>query len=84
MGLTPTNIEAILRTCKTVAVIGLSRSPNKTSRQVAEYLQDQGYVILVINPTVDQILGKKTYKSLLDLPMRLKNLLKSSISSGPQ
>ncbi|MCK4633393.1 CoA-binding protein [Candidatus Bathyarchaeota archaeon] len=70
--MTPTNIEKILRTCKTVAMIGLSRSPNKTSHQVAEYLQDQGYVIIVINPTADQILGKKTYKSLLDLPMRLK------------
>ncbi|MCK4436130.1 CoA-binding protein [Candidatus Bathyarchaeota archaeon] len=48
--MTPTNIEEILRTCKTVAVIDLSRSPNKTSHQVAEYLQDQGYVIMVTNP----------------------------------
>jgi len=67
-GLTPTNIEEILKSYKTVAVVGLSRSPNKISHQVAKYLQDQGYMIVVINPTADQILGKKAYKSLLDLP----------------
>lgn len=56
-------------------MVGLSRNPNKTSHQVAKYLQDQGYMIIAINPTADQILGEKAYKSLLDLPLETQKSL---------
>lgn len=62
-----TDIEQILKNYKTIAVVGLSRNPEKASYQVAEYLQKQGYNITPVNPTADKILGKKTYKSLLDI-----------------
>jgi len=57
---------------KVIAVVGLSRDPAKPSHDVAGYLQSHGYRIVPINPTVDEVLGEKAYKSLLDLPEELK------------
>jgi predicted CoA-binding protein len=51
-----------------VAVVGLSRDPDKTSYRVAQYLQSAGYRIIPVNPFVDEVLGEKSYKSLLDVP----------------
>lgn len=65
-----TDIEKILKQYKTVAIVGLSRNPEKASYQVAEYLQNQGYHIIPINPKADKVLGQKAYKSLLDLPAK--------------
>jgi hypothetical protein len=55
-----------------VAVVGLSRNPSKASYEVAEYLQSRGYRIVPINPVADEILGEKSYGSLLELPEELK------------
>jgi hypothetical protein len=64
-------IARILR-AKTIAVVGLSRDPTKPSHDVASYLQSNGFRIVPINPTIDEVLGEKAYKSLLDLPEELK------------
>jgi thioredoxin len=58
----------ILMRYRTVAVIGLSRDPEKASHRVAEYLQKRGYYIVPVNPTVDRVLGERSYKTLLDIP----------------
>ncbi|MCW4052851.1 MAG: thioredoxin [Candidatus Bathyarchaeota archaeon] len=50
-----------------MAVVGLSRDPAKASHRVADYLQNNGYEIIPVNPTADKILGKVSYKSLLDI-----------------
>ena len=65
-------IREILRRHTTVAVVGLSRNPSKASYEVAEYLQSRGYRIVPINPMADEILGEKSYGSLLELPEMLK------------
>lgn len=57
---------------KTVAVVGLSKDPSRPSNDVATYLKSHGYRIVPVNPTVDEVLGEKSYKSLLDLPEQLK------------
>jgi thioredoxin len=62
------DIKQILKRYRTVAVVGLSRDPEKASHRVAEYLQEQGYRIVPVNPTVDQVLGQRSYKTLLDIP----------------
>ena len=62
------HIKQILERYRTVAVVGLSRHPEKASYQVAEYLQQQGYRIVPVNPTADQVLGQRSYKTLLDIP----------------
>ena len=51
-----------------MAVVGLSRDPDKPSYRVAQYLQSMGYRIIPVNPFVDEVLGEKSYKSLLDVP----------------
>ncbi len=57
---------------KTVAVVGLSKDPAKPSHDVAKFLKSHGYRIVPINPTVDEVLGEKSYPSLLHLPDELK------------
>jgi uncharacterized protein len=44
------NIPHILKTCKTIAVVGLSPKAHRDSYEVAEYMQSQGYRIIPINP----------------------------------
>jgi hypothetical protein len=60
--------EEILKKYKTVAVVGASRDPEKAAHEVPAYLQEQGYKIVPINPNANEILGEKSYPSLLDLP----------------
>jgi predicted CoA-binding protein len=57
---------------KTVAVVGLSKDPSRPSHDVATYLKSRGYRIVPVNPTVDEVLGEKSYRSLLELPEQLK------------
>jgi len=61
-------IKSILESYRTIAVVGLSRDPDKASYRVAKYLQSVGYRIIPVNPFVDQVLGEKSYRSLLDVP----------------
>ncbi len=65
-------IKNILEKFATVAVVGLSRDPSKDSYRVAEYLKSKGYDIIPINPSADQILGKKCFKTLLMMPEHLQ------------
>ncbi|WP_348268608.1 CoA-binding protein [Edaphobacter paludis] len=53
-----------------IAVIGLSPHPDKPSHFVPAYMQQHGYRILPVNPTVDSVLGEKSYASLADLPIK--------------
>ena len=68
-------IQEILTTYRTVAVVGLSRSPNKDSYKVSSYLKDNGFKIIPINPYADKILGEKSYKSLLEVPLEIRRTL---------
>jgi uncharacterized protein len=64
------NILHILKTCKTIAVVGLSPKVHRDSYEVAEYMQSQGYRIIPINPVAaasnTPILGEKVYATLLE------------------
>jgi predicted CoA-binding protein len=66
----PEVIRAMLSDAKSVAVIGLSADPNKPSHYVPGYMQQHGYRILPVNPTVDSVLGEKSYATLADLPIK--------------
>lgn len=61
-------IAEILKTAKTIAVVGLSPKPERPSHGVTAYMQTQGYKIIPVNPGHAEILGEKAYKSLLDVP----------------
>ena len=51
-------------TLKKIAVIGMSRHPIKAAHFVPKYLSEQGFDITPINPTANEILGKKCYPDI--------------------
>jgi hypothetical protein len=53
---------------KNIAVVGLSANPERPSYNVAKYLQEAGYNVIPVNPTVDEVLGEKSYPDLLSIP----------------
>ena len=53
---------------KNIAIVGMSKNPEKAAHYVPKYLYEQGYNIIPVNPTAVEILGKKCYSSLLDIP----------------
>lgn len=65
----PETIAEILRTAQTIAVVGLSAKPSRPSHGVAAYLQRQGYRIIPVNPTEQEVLGERSYPSLRDVPV---------------
>ena len=65
---TESEIAAILRSYRVVAVVGLSADPGRPSYLVAQYLQNHGYRIVPVNPGCQEILGEKCYPSLRDIP----------------
>ncbi len=64
------DLPHILATCRTVAVVGLSPKPHRTSFEVARVMQTQGWRIIPINPVVaasgTPILGETVYATLLE------------------
>ncbi|MFD2630602.1 CoA-binding protein [Oceanobacillus kapialis] len=61
-------IKQLLTEAKTIAVVGLSDNPERTSYQISAAMQKQGYRIIPVNPTVQEVLGEKAYSSLLEVP----------------
>lgn len=53
---------------KNVAVVGMSRDPGKDAHLIPKYLINNSYNVIPVNPTADKILGRKCYRSLLDVP----------------
>ena len=64
-------MKEILLSAKTIASVGLSSNPEKESFWIVKYLQDQGYRIIPVNPTVDEILGEKAYPDLESVPEKI-------------
>ena len=57
-----------MREAKTIAVVGASPDPGRTSHQVMRYLQGVGYRCIPVNPNADEVLGERSYPSLVELP----------------
>ena len=55
---------------RTIAVIGLSDDPAKPSHYVSAYMQQHGYTIYPVNPSLPELLGEKSYAGLSDLPIK--------------
>ena len=62
------NIASVLRSARTIAVIGLSSKRYRPSHGVAEYMQSAGYRIIPVNPFETEVLGEKTYPELDRVP----------------
>ncbi len=64
-------ISALLKSAKTIAVVGLTDSPLRPSYEVSHYMQSKGYRIIPVNPNITESLGEKAYPSLLDVPDKI-------------
>lgn len=62
-------ITEILKSSKTIAVVGLSNQRMRPSYGVAQYLQSAGYRIIPVNPNVTEVLGEQSYSRLQDAPV---------------
>jgi predicted CoA-binding protein len=62
-------IKEILLQTQTIAVVGLSDDPSKTSHMVSKAMQSKGYRIIPVNPNADYILGETSYPSLKEIPL---------------
>jgi len=64
-----------LKKYKTIAVVGLSKEPEKDGRRVSAFLKQHGYRIIPVNPFAEGVLGEKSYKSLLDIPVEIQRTI---------
>lgn len=62
------DLRETLKSCKTIAVVGLSPKEDRPSYIVAAYLQSKGYRIIPVRPDGEKILGEKVYHGLMDIP----------------
>ena len=65
-------ILELLKKFKTIAVVGLSSNPMRSSFGVTEYMQGEGYRIIPVNPNEREVLGEKSYARLEDVPDRIE------------
>ena len=61
-------LRVLLGEARTIAVVGLSSKTNRPSNEVATFLKEHGYVIVPVNPNESEVLGERSYPSLLDIP----------------
>jgi predicted CoA-binding protein len=60
----PDLIDEMLRTAKTIAVVGMSDKAWRASHHIGRYLSENGYRVIPVNPSLGEILGLKSYPDL--------------------
>ena len=60
----PSTIDEMLRTAKTIAVVGISDKAWRASHNIGRYLAENGYRVLPVNPALSQILDLPCYPNL--------------------
>jgi hypothetical protein len=65
----PLTIQRVLYSAKTIAIVGLSKNELRASYFVGYYLKRHGYSVIPVNPREPEILGEKSFTSLLDVPV---------------
>ncbi len=64
----PDAMRDVLETARTIAVVGHSDRPDRTSYQIAAFLRRVGYTVYPVNPTLETIGEERCYHSLAELP----------------
>ena len=62
------DLHTVLDTAETIAVVGCSATPTRTSHKIARYMQERGYRIVPVNPNYDEVLGEPCYPDLPSVP----------------
>lgn len=66
------NVKQLLKDLNTVAVFGSSSNPYRTSYHIAEYIIQAGFEMIPVNPNETEVLGRKSYPSLDNIPKGIK------------
>ena len=61
-------LRDILTRYKRIAVVGMSKNPEKEAHTVPKYMIERGYDVIPVNPTATEILGRKAYPDLRSVP----------------
>jgi predicted CoA-binding protein len=69
---TDEELRSILGEARTIAVVGLSTRPDRPSHEVASFLQGRGYRVVPVNPNETEVLGERSYGSLLEIPVDVR------------
>ena len=62
------DLQSVLQSAETIAVVGCSAQPTRTSHKIARYMQERGYRIVPVNPNYDEVLGEPCYPDLPGVP----------------
>lgn len=62
-------LRRILKSARTIAVVGLSADWNRPSNFAAKYLQEHGYRVVPVNPRYAEVLGERCHGRLEDIPV---------------
>ena len=80
-------LREILKSTKTIAMVGASPHWNRPSYFVMKYLQAKGFRVIPVNPAASgqEILGEKVYASLKDVPetVDMVDVFRNSEAAGP-
>jgi predicted CoA-binding protein len=80
-------IRSILRSVKTIALVGASNNPARPSWIVVKYLSERGYKVIPVNPALagTELLGQKVYASLAEIPepIDMVEIFRNSAAAGP-
>lgn len=61
-------LRTLLQEAKTIAVVGHSDRPFRTSYRIGQYLRQAGYKVYAVNPTISEVDGQPVYPNLASLP----------------
>jgi predicted CoA-binding protein len=64
----PLTIQRVIHSARTIAIVGLSSNHLRASYFVGFYLKRHGYRVIPVNPRETEVLGEKSYPSLVDVP----------------
>jgi predicted CoA-binding protein len=62
------DLKALLTAASIIAMVGASSNPEKASHGIMQKLQRAGYRVIPVNPRETEVLGERSYPSLLDIP----------------
>ncbi len=62
------NYKDLFENNHNIAVVGMSANPSKAAHSVPMFISEQGYKIIPVNPSIDEINGFKSYRNLSEIP----------------
>ena len=64
-------IRALIESSKVIAMVGASSRPDRPSHGIMKLLLDAGFTVIPVNPKETEVLGKRAYATLVDVPEKI-------------